>query len=114
LLCRGRIDPALAYAEILEPEERKRLAGEGYVREAETRQPAVVTLTSLVASLATTELLLRLFHLADPAPTEILAQVQHRELRRNRVSQRPGCFCSDGDFLGRGAQEPHLDLMWPG
>jgi len=114
LLCRGRIDPALAYAEILEPEERKRLAGEGYVREAETRQPAVVTLTTLVASLATTELLQRLFGLADLAPTEILAQIQRRELRRNRVPQRPGCFCSDGDFLARGAQEPHLDLMWPG
>jgi molybdopterin/thiamine biosynthesis adenylyltransferase len=114
LLCRGRIDPAAAYAEILEPEERKRLAGEGYVREAETRQPAVVTLTTLVASLATTELLQRLFGLADRAPTEILAQIQRRELRRNRVPQRPGCFCSDEDFLGRGAQEPHLDLIWPG
>jgi molybdopterin/thiamine biosynthesis adenylyltransferase len=114
LLCRGRIDPALAYAEILEPEERKRLAGEGYVREAETRQPAVVTLTTLVASLATTELLQRLLGLADLAPTEILAQIQRRELRRNRVPQRPGCFCSDDGFLARGAQEPHLDLMWPG
>ena len=114
LLCRGRIDPALAYAEILEPEERKRLAGEGYALEAETRQPAVVTLTTLVASLATTELLQRLFGLADLAPTEILAQIQRRELRRNRVPQRPGCFCSDGDFLARGAEEPHLDLMWPG
>ena len=83
------------------------------MREAETRQPAVVTLTTLVASLATTELLQRLFGLADLALTEILAQIQRRELRRNRVPQRPGCFCSDGDFLARGAQEPHLDLMWP-
>ena len=114
LLCRDRIDPALAYAEILEPAERKRLAGEGYVREAQTRQPAVVTLTTLVASLATTELLQRLFGIADPTPTEILAQIQHRQLRRNRVPQRPGCFCSDEDFLGRGAQKPHLDLTWPG
>jgi molybdopterin/thiamine biosynthesis adenylyltransferase len=114
LLCRGRIDPALAYAEILDPEERKRLAGEGYVREADTRQPAVVTLTSLVASLATTELLQRLFGLADLAPTEVLALVQRRELRRNRISQRPGCFCSDPAFLARGTQPPHLDLTWPG
>jgi molybdopterin/thiamine biosynthesis adenylyltransferase len=114
LLCRGRIDPALAYAEILEPEERKRLAGEGYAREAETRQPAVVTLTSLVASLATTELLLRLFGLADATPTELIALVQRRELRRNRMPQRPGCFCTSLQFLARGAEEPHLDLMWPG
>ena len=113
LLCRGRLDPALAYAEMLDPDERKRLAGEGYAREADTRQPAVVTLTSLVASLATTELLHRLFNLADPAPTEILALIQQRELRRNRLSQRPGCFCSDPNFLARGTQAPHLDLMWP-
>jgi molybdopterin/thiamine biosynthesis adenylyltransferase len=114
LLCRGRIDPALAYAEILEPEERKRLAGEGYAREAETRQPAVVTLTSLVASLATTELLLRLFGMADATPTELIALVQRRELRRNRIPQRPGCFCASPEFLARGAEEPLLDLMWPG
>jgi molybdopterin/thiamine biosynthesis adenylyltransferase len=114
LLCRGRIDPALAYAEILEPEERKRLAGEGYARAAETRQPAVVTLTSLVASLATTELLQRLFGMADVTPTELIALVQRRELRRNRMPQRPGCFCASSQFLARGAEEPHLDLMWPG
>jgi molybdopterin/thiamine biosynthesis adenylyltransferase len=113
LLCRGRIDPALAYAEILEPEERRRLAGEGYVREAQTRQPAVVTLTSLVASLATTELLQRLFGLADLGPTEVIALIQRRELRRNRVAQRPGCFCTDPEFLARGAEPPHLDLIWP-
>lgn len=113
LLCRGRLDPAAAYAEMLAPEERRRLAGEGYAPEAETRQPAVVTLTSLVASLATTELLNRLFGLADPAPTEILALAQQRELRRNRLPQRPGCFCSDPRFLGRGAEQPYLDLMWP-
>jgi molybdopterin/thiamine biosynthesis adenylyltransferase len=114
LLCRERIDPALAYAEILDPEERKRLAGEGYARAAETRQPAVVTLTSLVASLATTELLQRLFGMADVTPTELIALVQRRELRRNRMPQRPGCFCASPQFLGRGAKEPHLDIMWPG
>lgn len=114
LLCRNRIDPALAYAEILEPEERKRLAGEGYAREAETRQPAVVTLTSLVASLATTEFLLRLFGMADATPTELIALVQRRELRRNRMPQRSGCFCASPEFLARGTEEPHLDLLWPG
>jgi molybdopterin/thiamine biosynthesis adenylyltransferase len=113
LLCRGRLDPVAAYAEVLAPEERRRLAGEGYVAHANTRQPAVVTLTSLVASLGTTELLNRLFGLADPLPTEILALAQQRELRRNRLPQRPGCFCSDSRFLGRGAEQPYLDLMWP-
>ncbi len=113
LLCRGRIDPALAYAEMLSPDERKRLAGEGYAQEAKTAQPAVVTLTSLIASLATTELLQRLFGLADSAPTELLARIQDRDLRRNRVPQRGGCFCSDKTFLARGLETPYLDLLWP-
>ena len=113
LLCRGRLDPALAYAEMLDPAERKRLAGEGYAPEAETPQPAVVTLTSLVASLATTELLHRLFGLADADPTEILALVQQRELSRNQLPPRDGCFCTDPTFLGRGTQPPHLNLAWP-
>jgi len=98
---------------MLDPVERKRLAGEGYVPDADTPQPAVVTLTSLVASLGTTELLHRLFGLADPDPTEILALVRQRELSRNRLPQRPECFCADPAFLGRGTQPPHLNLTWP-
>lgn len=113
LLCRGRLDSALAYAEMLDPAERKRLAGEGYAPDAGTPQPAVVTLTSLVASLGTTELLHRLFGLADPNPTEILALVRQRELSRNRLPPRCGCFCADPAFLGRGMQPPHLNLTWP-
>lgn len=113
LLCRGRLDASLAYAEMLNPEERRRLAGEGYVKEAETVQPAIVTLTSLMASLATTELIHRLFSLGDSLPTEILARLSQRELRLNRVPARPGCFCTSADFLGRGTESPHLDLLWP-
>jgi molybdopterin/thiamine biosynthesis adenylyltransferase len=113
LLCRGRLDAAEAYAELLDPEERQRLAGEGYAEAAATAQPAVVTLTSFVASLATTELVLRLFGLAHSQATEILARVTHRELRRNRLDARSGCFCSDWHYVGRGWEEPHLDLLWP-
>ena len=113
LLCRGRLDPALAYAEMLNPEERHRLAGEGYAREAGTPQPAVISLTSLVSSLAVTEVLMRLFGLADPAPSELLVRVTDRDLRKNRLPQRQGCFCSDPNYSGRGFTQPHLDLMWP-
>jgi molybdopterin/thiamine biosynthesis adenylyltransferase len=113
LLCRGRLDAALAYAENLDPETRKQLAGEGYVRAAETPQPAVVTLTTLVAALAATEFVLRLVGLGSVAATELLLRPHVGELRRNRVTQRPGCFCSDPRFLARGQRQPYLDLMWP-
>jgi molybdopterin/thiamine biosynthesis adenylyltransferase len=113
LLCRGRIDPALAYAENLDPDRRRELAGEGYVAAADTAQPAVVTLTSLIASTATTEMLLRLFGIGDVKASEILVRPHLHETRRNRATPRPGCFCTDPTFSGRGTQTPYLDVMWP-
>lgn len=112
LLCRGRLDAALAYAENLDPETRKQLAGEGYVEAAHTPQPAIVTLTTMVGALGATEFLLRLAGIGSPAATELLLRPHVGELRRNRIRQRPGCFCSDPQFLGRGQREPYLDLMW--
>lgn len=113
LLCRGRLDPAQAYAENLDTETRKRLAGEGYVHAAETPQPAVVTLTTLVAALGASEFLLRFVGIGSDAATELLLRPHVGELRRNRLKQRPGCFCSDARFVGRGQKQPYLDLMWP-
>ncbi|MGH1564560.1 HesA/MoeB/ThiF family protein [Mumia sp. DW29H23] len=112
MLCRGRLNPARAYAENLDPEARKRLAGEGYVLDVETPQPAVVTLTTLIASLGTTEFLLRLTGLGSPEPTEFILRPHLGELRRNQRPQRTGCFCAEPKFLGRGQQRPYLDLMW--
>lgn len=111
LLCRGRIDPGLAAAENLDPETRKRLAGEGYVREAETPQPAVVTLTTGVAALGATEFLLRLTRLGKTDATELLLRSHLGELRRNARPARPGCFCTSTAFIGRGTRAPYLDLL---
>ncbi len=111
LLCRGRIDPGLAAAENLDPETRKRLAGEGYVREVETPQPAVVTLTTSVAALGATEFLLRLTGLGKSDATELLLRSHLGELRRNARPARPGCFCASTAFIGRGTRAPYLDLL---
>jgi ThiF family len=113
LLCRGRLDPARAYAENLDPETRKRLAGEGYVVDVETPQPAVVTLTTLIAALGTTEFLLRLTALGSPEATELIMRPHLGDLRRNQRPPRPGCFCTDPAFAGRGRRAPYLDLNWP-
>ena len=111
LLCRGRIDPRLAYAELLDPETRRRLAGEGYVQEAETAQPAVVTLTTSVAALGATEFLLRLTGLGPVDATEVLLRSHLGELRRNARPSRSVCFCTSADFIGRGVRSPYLDLI---
>jgi proteasome lid subunit RPN8/RPN11 len=111
LLCRGRIDTALAAAENLDPETRKRLAGEGYVQAAETPQPAVVTLTTSVAALGATEFLLRLTGLGKTDATELLLRSHLGELRRNARPSRAGCFCTSPGFIGRGTRAPYLDLV---
>ncbi|TCC38889.1 ThiF family adenylyltransferase [Kribbella speibonae] len=111
LLCRGRVDATLAYAENLDPETRKRLAGEGYVQAAETPRPAVVTLTTSVAALGATEFLLRLTGLGPVDATEMLLRSHLGELRRNARPPRPGCFCTSADFTGRGTRTPYLDLV---
>jgi molybdopterin/thiamine biosynthesis adenylyltransferase len=112
LLCRGRIDPAMAYAEQLSPEERRRLAEQGYAPELDEPQPSVVTFTTLMAGLAVTELLNRMFGLADATPTEILLRLHDRKTSLNRRAPRPGCFCSTPSTWGLGLQEPYLDLTW--
>lgn len=112
LLCRGRVDPTLAYAEQLDPDERRRLAEQGYAPELEEPQPSVITYTTLMASLAATELLNRLFGLADTAPTELLVQLHARTTSINRRPPRRGCFCGRPGAWGRGNAEPYLDLTW--
>jgi molybdopterin/thiamine biosynthesis adenylyltransferase len=114
LLCRGRIDPALAYAERLDPEERRRLAGEGYAPDLDEPQASVVTYTTAMAAMAGTELLNRLFGLADNEPTEFLVRFRERATSRNRRSPRTGCFCGTAAMWGQGGAEPYLDLTWTG
>lgn len=114
LLCRERIDPTMAYAEQLDPEERRALAQQGYAPELEEPQPAVVTYTTVMAGMAVTELLNRLFGLADTRATEYLVRLHDRSISMNRRNSRPHCFCSSPASYGRGIDEPYLDLMWAG
>jgi hypothetical protein len=102
----------MAYAEQLSPEERRRLAEQGYAPELDEPQPSVVTFTTLMAGFAVTELLNRMFGLADAVPTEILLRLHDRKINLNRRAPRPGCFCGMPSAWGLGLQEPYLDLTW--
>jgi molybdopterin/thiamine biosynthesis adenylyltransferase len=112
LLCRERIDPSLAYAEQLDPQERRSLIEQGYVPELGEPEPSVVTYTSLVASFATSELLSRLFALGRHDATELLLQISEHQIRANRRPGRVGCFCQERSQWGMGIAEPYLDLTW--
>lgn len=115
LLCRDRIDVARAAAELMTPEERRRLESEGYAPALGRIEPAVVTFTALVAAAAVSELLERLIGYGpEPRPTEVLLRCHDREISTNIATSRLRHYCNpDTGVLGRGVTEPFLDMAWP-
>jgi len=115
LLCRSRIDVKKAQAELMTPQERKRLADEGYAPALEGIEPAVVAFTTAVSAAAVGELLERLVHYGiEPVPSEILLRLHDREASYNRTSLNPRHFCApDSGKLGVGINEHFLDFPWP-
>ena len=113
LTCRDRINRQVAQAEMLDPEERRALAGEGYVPDIDTPAPSVVAYTTMMAAYAVDELLRRLLDLGTTSvATESLIQISKRRVSNNRVEPTHGCFCSDSARWARGGLEPRLDQMW--
>ena len=115
LLCRGRIDPARAAAELLTPEERLARADEGYAPALGRTEPSVVTFTTLIAAAAVSELLERLTGYGpEPRPSEVLFRLHEREISTNRVYPRPAHYCDTASGkLGLGATAPFLEIAWP-
>jgi molybdopterin/thiamine biosynthesis adenylyltransferase len=113
LYCRGRIDQAQLAAEAFPPEERQRLAAEGYVPGLGDPDPSVGAYTSLVGATAVTELLDRLFGFSgESPPSELLLRVHDRAISTTRVQANEGHYCADRSVWGRGDTEPFLEQMW--
>lgn len=114
LLCRNRIDTQRAAAEMQTPQERKRLADEGYAPALAGVEPAVVTFTTMVAAAAVNELLERLVGYGHPRrPSEILLRIHDRETSTNIAEPRPGHYCHVGKCKwGAGDVTPFLDQTW--
>lgn len=114
LLCRGRIDVARAAAELMTPEERNRLATEGYAPALGGTEPAVVAFTTFVAATSVSELLERLVGYGPtPRPSEVLLRLHERQISTNLAVPRLNHYCSiTSGKLGLGVTEPFLDLAW--
>ena len=114
LVCRNRIDLQRAAAEMLAPEEHRRLAGEGYAPALAGVEPAVVAFTTQVGAAAVSELLERLIQYGpEPAPTEVLLRAHEREMSTNDEPPRDGHYCHPGrGKLGLGVTEPFLEQTW--
>ena len=116
LVCRDRVDLRRAAAEMLAPDEHRRLADEGYAPGLADPEPAVVAFTTNVASAAVSELLERLIHYGpDPAPTEVLLRSHEREMSTNDQDPREEHYCHpQAHKLGLGVTEPFLEQTWQG
>lgn len=114
LVCRDRVDMARAAAEMRSPEERRRLADEGYAPALGQVEPAVVTFTTAVAAAAVNELLDRLIGYGPPErPNEMLLRFHEREISTNSAVPREGHYChpAQGNW-GAGDKEPFLGQLW--
>ena len=114
LVCRKRIDLAAAAAEVLSDEERAARVADGYAPEMAGVEPAVITFTTMVAALATGELLNRLTGFGDEAPpSELLLLAHDHRIARNQVGPRAGHYCEpETTLFASGIEQPFLGLSW--
>jgi molybdopterin/thiamine biosynthesis adenylyltransferase len=114
LVCRGRIDLARARSEMLSPDERRRLADEGYAPALPGVEPAVVAYTTAVAAAAVAELIERLtWYGPEPVPSEVLLRLHDREYSTNTHEPQPQHYCHpSSNKLGLGVTSPFLEQTW--
>lgn len=115
LVCRDRVDLARAAAELRTPEERQRLADEGYAPALGQTEPAVVAFTTAVAAAAVNDFLDRLIGYGPPdRPSETLLRMHEREISTNSAEPREGHYCHQAQGRwGAGCEEPFLGQLWP-
>jgi molybdopterin/thiamine biosynthesis adenylyltransferase len=113
LFCRGRIDQTQLMSEGLHADERDRLAAEGYVPGLADPDPSVGVYTTLIASLAVSELLDWLFGFSAEPPTEILVRLHDRAISRIFAAPQTDHYCADLSVWGRGDSDPFLEQVWP-
>jgi hypothetical protein len=117
LFCRERIngkDVQIESLAELDPEQLKRLIKAGYADELPDPSPAVISFTTMIASLAISEFIHRLtgYMGNDRHSNEVLMLFDQLKIRTNRVFSKEGCFCGDNFYLMRGDTKPLLDLTW--
>lgn len=114
LLCRRRVDPRMAAAEMTPTDERERLQAEGYAPALPGVEPAVVTFTTAVAAAAVNELLESLIQYGpQERPSEVLLRMHEREISTNSAAPNPGHYCDPAQGrIGLGDTEPLMEMLW--
>jgi len=113
LVCRQRVDLVRARDETLAPEERVRLAEEGYAQGLDEPDPAVIAYTSAVAAAAINEMLDLLFGFGDSeVARELLLRIHDRSIGRVAGAPVAGHLCAEPAEWARGDTEPLLGVLW--
>ncbi len=114
LLCRRRVSAQRVAWESLGEDERRKRVHEGYVPDLGEPAPSVVAYTTMVAGLAVSEMLERLFGYGygDP-PSELLLRLAERSLSRNSLTPNPDHYCGDRSRWGSGDEPLMLGWVWP-
>lgn len=115
LICRQRIDTAVASAQMLPEYEYRRRQAEGYAPALGNAEPAVITFTTAVAAAAVNEMLERMIGFGPtPKPNEVILRFHEREISTNLMAPRTRHYCHpDSGKWGHGTASPLLDLSWP-
>jgi molybdopterin/thiamine biosynthesis adenylyltransferase len=108
LQCLKVIDPIRLTTEQLPEQEREARIAEGYAPELEHRDPAVVTYTTVVASLAINELIERIVGFGDRAPFELHVRAHERKISTSSTPPDPQHFCAQAERWGAGDEAPFL------
>lgn len=113
LVCRERIDLALAEAEMRSQLVQERLEREGYAPALPGVEPAVVAFTTMVAAAAVSEFLERLVGYGDsPTPSELILYIHDRAIRGNVEDPHAGHYCDPLRDLAGTDKEVFLGLNW--
>jgi hypothetical protein len=113
LVCRGRVDLAMAEAELRPLEAQQLLERENYAPALPGVEPALVTFTTMTASWAVSELLERLIGYGEqPAPSELLLRVHDRKVSVNSDEPADGHYCHHDVELAYD-EDMFLGMNWP-
>lgn len=117
LLCRNIVDPARARAEELrrhDPEAFRQQVDDGYILGGGDPEPAFISMTTSVATMAMEEMLQLMtgFRDAGGTVTQRLRRFQVPEDRRTGAKIDPDCpVCGESEFWGIGDITPFLDRV---
>lgn len=113
LVCMDDINLDRARAEMMTDDEREHCAQGALCARFETRDPAVITFTTIAASFAVNEMLSRALRYCDPEPANrVLIRIGSRAISKTRRDPRGRHRCGNRALVGSGMQEPFLDYGW--